>query len=295
MNIEDIDVFLPSSGAGRDTNDEKNKLRESVLEKILTNDAAIFCNDQQRGAAWSLVRNGWRNTLITLGGEHPSSVTKKGGRNHNYDFLVEYPTAPSRKIEFKFGCSSLSELPEFLNLGADKELHSENYARFFWSGDYLDRILALYEFDEPKPSLEVYEKEVKKNSSTLPFFVKLKQAEKDKPEHYKPKSKIVAESITAFLEHVKDSTNLTLLTQLFQQTQEDKVFILYNPLTKNFTVDSIHPAELTALSVKEIRKGNVLVIQSGKEGTTHEMLLRWKNHLGVLLPAWQISMKRQSS
>ena len=59
-----------------------------------------------------------------------------------------------------------------------------------------------------------------------------------------------------------------------------------------FYSDKIHPEELIITSVVTVRRGKYLVLQSAKAGTTHEMLLRWKNHAGILYPAWQISMKR---
>ena len=41
-----------------------------------------------------------------------------------------------------------------------------------------------------------------------------------------------------------------------------------------------------------IRNGNVIEVQSGP--TLYRLLLRWRNHKGILNPAWQISMKRET-
>jgi hypothetical protein len=43
--------------------------------------------------------------------------------------------------------------------------------------------------------------------------------------------------------------------------------------------------------VEGVKNGNTIVVVS-KAGTKHNMLLRWKNHLGILYPAWQISLSR---
>jgi hypothetical protein len=89
---------------------------------------------------------------------------------------------------------------------------------------------------------------------------------------------------------VKDSTKLDVLTAEFMRSQSGKRFLIFSD--GKFHHDQISDAELTAKSVVGVRNGNLLVIQSEEPRTTHEMLLRWKNHLGVLFPAWQISMKR---
>ena len=108
---------------------------------------------------------------------------------------------------------------------------------------------------------------------------------------YKQKREIVAESITEFLTLYKDQTNLETLTAELQRSQENKHFLLYED--GKFYHDEIKPSELIAESVLPIRNGNLLVIQMKEPGTKIEMLLRWKNRLGILLPAWQISMIRQ--
>jgi hypothetical protein len=43
--------------------------------------------------------------------------------------------------------------------------------------------------------------------------------------------------------------------------------------------------------VEGVKGENTIVVVS-RAGTKHHMLLRWKNHLGILYPAWQISLSR---
>jgi hypothetical protein len=85
-------------------------------------------------------------------------------------------------------------------------------------------------------------------------------------------------------------TNIAAITAAFQKSQEGKCFLLCS--ANEFCSDKIEPEELVITGVIEVRLGKYLVLQSAKPGTTHEMLLRWKNHAGILYPAWQISMKR---
>ena len=295
LTVEEITLFTESSkGKGRDTNDARNKRREKILVDGFNGKTTEFFNDPVYGAAWSTLATDFRAALVERApsGTTDISVKPKGGRGHNYDFQVIYngPVLSELRVEFKFGGTSVDTLPEFFNPAADKPFHAEMYARFFYK-NYLPRIIALYSLTV-SISEEAYMKEIHKNSSRAPFFTALKTAEDADAGGplYKEKAAIVAESITAFLESQKSTTNLAMLTTEFQRSQQNKYFLIYNE--GKFYHDSIKTSELVAASVAGIRNGNLLVIQSAEPGTKHEMLLRWKNHLGVLLPAWQIRMCR---
>lgn len=60
-----------------------------------------------------------------------------------------------------------------------------------------------------------------------------------------------------------------------------------------FYKDEFDKEELIINEIKEITKNSV-ILQTGKTGTIIKMLLRWKNHLGVLFYAWQISLCREA-
>jgi hypothetical protein len=285
MKCSDIELFTKSSsGTGRDENDKRNSLREAILSDGFNGKTAEFFDDPVYGQAWKDLDKAFREAVESLGGEGPVTVKRMGGRKHNYDFLVR--RSEDHKVEFKFGGLSVDSLPEYFNPSADKPFHSTVYASFFYH-NYLPQIAALCGVD--LPSEDVYLKAIHKNSSKLEFFNALKKCEDD-PEKAKQKSRIVNESIAAFLEKERESTNLKALTEEFQRSQSGKKFMIYN--SGKFYHDKIEETELIATGVKEIRNGNVLVINSANPKTEHHMLLRWKNHKGVLFPAWQISMRR---
>ena len=296
LTIDEIKLFTESSkGKGRDTNDARNKRREQILIDGFNGKTEQFFTDPVYGPAWVKLASDFRAALLERASPSHTriSVKAKGGRGFNYDFQVIYegPVAEELRVEFKFGGTSVDSLPEFFNPAADKPFHSEMYARFFYR-NYLPRIIGIYSLTATITE-ETYLKEIHKNRSGNAFFVALKAAEDADGiggPLYKQKAAITAKSITAFLETYKDSTNLALLTAEFQRSQENKHFLIYND--GRFYHDSIKTTELVAQSVAGIRNGNLLVIQSAEPGTKHEMLLRWKNHLGVLLPAWQIKMCR---
>jgi hypothetical protein len=91
------------------------------------------------------------------------------------------------------------------------------------------------------------------------------------------------------LTEFSSTLNLSTLSSDIRERQSGKVFILWN--LREFQSDFIRDDEMEITSVERIKNGNVLVAVS-KAGTKHNMLLRWKNHLGILYPAWQISLSR---
>jgi predicted secreted protein len=50
---------------------------------------------------------------------------------------------------------------------------------------------------------------------------------------------------------------------------------------------------MSDIKFHSIKNGNTIVLQSAANpSTTFHLLLRWRNHKGILNPAWQISLKR---
>jgi hypothetical protein len=293
IKMEDINLFMQSgAGSGREANDANNKLRETILAGLFNGHFTNFLADSR----WSSLKKKFQEALETIAKvaqltpPFVMTLQQKGGRGYNYDFLVII-NGKEFRVEFKSGGTSVTNIPEYFNPAADKPFHDELYARFFYH-NYLPTIVALRPDVGPIPAEEIYMAEIHKNSSAVEFFNKLDEANKNDKVFYKQKSTICKTSIKAFLEKNKDTTNLATITAEFQRSQENKWFLLYSGGV--FWHDQIKSEELIATGAISIRNGNKLVIQSAAPGTRHEMLLRWKNHLGVLLPAWQIDMKRTS-
>jgi hypothetical protein len=83
---------------------------------------------------------------------------------------------------------------------------------------------------------------------------------------------------------------LKKLSEEFIRTQKDKIIILWDK--NNFNIDSIDEAELNVKTIFGIKNNNSILVNSESNKIQYAMLLRWKNHPGVLKPAWQISIKR---
>ena len=175
-------------------------------------------------------------------------------------------------------------MPQFLSLQAKAELFHETYDKF-WYETYLDRYLACDAgLTETKPSLETYLKCVTKTSySVTPFFAKLKERELI---FQAEKNEVVNQSITDYLTTHGSTIHLSAFSEKVQSTQRDKIYLLWS--NDRFYMDRVDTTE--PMTFHGIRNGNVLEVKSGN--TIYSLLLRWRNHKGILNPAWQISMKR---
>jgi hypothetical protein len=275
-----------AAGVGRETNDSWNKLREQALVTLYsTQDPTL-----------QPIRAKWHRALSTLC-SHPYDdvlVKLRGGRSANYDFELVFLAAAvpvhTVKAEFKHNAKSIDSLPEYFSPAADKAYFPRLYADAFY--DSLDEICAIYPgLSEHKPDRETYVRLVHNNSyDRHPFFRTLYNMETSgTAEQKRAKQAIVHESIHTYLTNHVDKLNLQLLTSDIQERQSGKTFILWD--LDDFRVDTLQPDELVITHVERIKNKNTIVAVS-KSGTKHNMLLRWKNHLGVLYPAWQISLTR---
>ncbi len=285
--MEDIEYFL-NPQKDRSQNDSHNKKREDILEIIFTEKATEYLVDDR----WKSLKEKLLNTFQKICECDSIKLVKKAGRKFNYDFLATFykdeKVVKEVKLEFKFGEKEINKIPEYYNASANKKFHDLVYAKFFYD-NYLELICYLYDLE--MPSEDIYMKEIYKNSSKVDFFKKLKEKENEEPEKKELKSLVVNQSISEYLEKIKDHTNLEIITSELKRTQTDKIFLLYSD--GEFYLDQIQEEELEAACVKGIVNENVLEIQSKCLTTTHRMLLRWKNHKGILFPAWQISLSRK--
>jgi hypothetical protein len=290
---EDILSFFQAST--RDGNDEANKRRERVLKHI-SNLPVEFTEDAVHGASWIKVKKEWEIALEKVAQitDIPSYTkvvtTSKGGRTFNYDILARYDQNDSmvgvRKIEFKYGGDSIGQLPQFLSLQAKFPLFELTYDSFYYS-NYLAKYLECDEgITEPIPSLVVYLTSVVKVKSAGPFFTQLKDREEVNKE---AKAAVVNTSITDYLTQYAGTIKLGLFEEKLKESQLEKVYLLWS--NGVFHLDKFRQEEMISLSYTGIKNGNVIICKAGN--TRYELLLRWRNHKGILNPAWQISVKRE--
>ena len=291
--VSDITVFFQHST--RNENDSTNKTRERILS-VLCSPPTEFLEHDEYGPSWRSVHQKWNDALRTIATNTTippytsTTIQMKGGRGFNYDAEISYYhesiLLATRKIEFKYGGTTIDSLPQFLSLQAKMNLFSKTYDTF-WYESYLDQYLACdTEITQPKPSLDVYLKSVTSTIySVTPFFEQLKERELF---FQQEKNNIVNRSITDYLNTYGHTINIPSFSEKVVVTQADKIYLIWS--NETFFIDQLHINEMSNITFHSIKNGNVLELKSGS--TSYHLLLRWRNHKGILNPAWQISMKR---
>lgn len=287
LSVSDIIHFFTTSD--RSGNDASNKIRERILQ-VLSDSPIEFMTDVTYGHLWKTVHTKWEEVVCRIAvetnvGEYTHyNIKLYGGRTYHYDAILSYyqeqTCITTRKIEFKNGGTMINELPQFLSLPSRCGLFSHPYEIFYYER-YLDQYLSCDSgITEQKPSLEVYQKNVGKTTySCLPFFAQLKERELV---HFQEKKEVVNRSIMDYLEQYGSSINVDMFYQKVVSTQHDKLFILWSQ--NKFHMDTI---KVEPMIFHSIVNKNVIQLQSGS--TMYRLLLRWKNHKGILNPAFQIS------
>jgi hypothetical protein len=284
--LKDIELFL-SAGKTRGSNDMNNKIREDILV-ILLHPPEDYLLDETYGKHWVDMATKWQEFLHKLCDKEFDDITiKKIANRKQFDLEINYlknkETIYQVLGEFKHNCKSISKLPQYYSAAENKNYVPLSYTNYFYD-NYLDKICELVKLE--KLNKETYLKHIyQHNYAVNEFFVKLKESEKD---FYNQKKSIVHDSIKTYLTTYGNQ----IIIKNFQEDitrQQTKTFILWD--CKQFYADRIRPDELEIEKFETIKNNNTIVLIS-KAGTRHKMLLRWRNHLGVLYPAWQVSLER---
>ena len=297
VTASDIDVFFLR--AARDQNDAANKIREGVIN-LMPTPPAHFLSDPEFGDKWQNLQAKFNEAIpsIAAQGNVPAytsvKIKPKGGRRAHYDFDFIFCNGPlevaSLKVEFKNGGINIGDQPQFLSLQAKFALFHASTPTYdqFWYENHLDNYLACDSgITATKPSLEAFLKAVTSTTYRNPFFAQLKareltsQAEKDG---------VVNTSIRDWLNQYARTIDLAKFAEKVKETQQNKIYMIWNQSRAQFLVDKMIDEEMTNMTFRGIKNDNVLEVVSGN--TTYGLLLRWRNHKGILNPAWQISMKR---
>ena len=273
IEITDIDVFFGKFT--KSNNDATNKKRETIIKLILNKTIPkhwYSFNENIYGKKWFNVAYELKKFIELLSKTELQTVEQKAGRNFNYDFLFTFKGVPEMKIEFKNGVKSIDEYPEILSVASSSFIKGTSYAEYYYDNFLPDL--------ENKPTKEFYLKNIHKNVVDHPFFHRLKELDNFKDQ--------VNTSIHNYLEIV--DFDFDAFEEKIKQ-QENKTFMLWKD--EQFHIDQINQIKIDKhFTLKKGRTGNntTLVIKAGD--IEFHLLLRWKNHAGVLYPAWQIKLKR---
>lgn len=271
IRIEDICLFYIINK--KEDNDSNNRIRENIIYGILSN--SINEEWYLKEDKWSEIKKSLMNTII----DTDYKIELKGGRNCNYDFIIN-----DKKIEFKYNCSSITKYPQFLSINSNNFIKDDGYSSYFYD-NYLYKIADLIK--KPVPDKNSYLKHIHNNNyNSLSFFIELKANETKIKEE---KKKIVIESIHKYLKETL-ILDIPAINNYFREKEKDKYYLLFK--NGKFNYDYIKKEELEVIEIKEIKNKNTLILNT-KSNSYISMLLRWKNHLGILFPAWQISLMRK--
>ncbi len=275
-------------------NDGDNKIREDILVNI-HNISQEYLNHTEYGAKWREVQTGWSDALKGLYKKEEKydkiDVVKMAGRGHNYDYSISYNTNNNNILqqtclEFKYNSASLDKIPQFLQLHENCGFLKASYAEFYYD-NYLSKHISHIPLIELIDK-DTYLKNIKGvNYNCNSFFAKLKAAEEDQIAK-SAIDKIVKLSISDYLSKYANDIDLVTLKKRLNESQRDKVFIMWKG--GKFSTDRISIGEM--LEYKGIKNNNTIVIEDVEQVQEYHLLLRWKNHKGVLNPAWQISLHK---
>jgi hypothetical protein len=286
MNITDIDIFYNINE--KKDNDKNNKIRESIIYSIIKN--TIPEEWYKEDIRWLELKVKLFDIIKNLSDNidyDDIDIILKGGRKFNYDFEILYLSESliiNRKyIEFKYNTYMIDKYPQFLSISANKFIKSIDYAEYFYN-NYISQLAKLIDIDIPNK--KDYLKSIYSNDySKLPIFEKLKENELSIMEK---KKEIASLSIKKYLTDIIE-LDIDNMNKTFIEKQLNKDYILY--YKDKFYSDKIRKEELEIIGIEKIKNNNTLVLNTNSN-TKILMLLRWKNHIGILYPAWQISIIR---
>jgi hypothetical protein len=282
---------LTRAGRGRQTNDSLNKIREQILTRLY-NPPKEYLDDSTYGRHWKEFSRAW-NMCLEKKCPVPFDnvvVNRFGGRKNHKDIEIVFSVGGKECYriasgEFKHNSRTIDKIPQYANIPEKKEFTEKSYAEFFYD-HYLDSICRLVPGLQKPPKHEYMKLVYQTNHTKHTFFATLR-AHEDNMIH--AKKVIVNKSISEFLQKYAQSLSIKKLEDYIKATQKEKLFILWD--LKEFHTDTIRDDELELTNIVRVKNNNTIVVNS-KAGTTHNLLLRWKNQAGILYPAWQISLKR---
>ena len=287
--VADITHFFTTSA--KKDNDAANKIREKVLT-VAQNPPPEFLTDPTHGSSWAKLRDEFNAILKKIVPEPWThvNVTLKAGRGHKFDFSVEFyndgTIIATKKIEFKKGAATIKALPQVLSLLAkDPIMPGLKYHDYFYDHG-LDAYLATDAgLTAAKPTKDEYSRLVYNTSPKGPLHAQMRA---NRALQKLAKNAVVNKSIKDYLDAHAATIDVAAFAKKVTETQADKHFILW--ANGAFHYDTIATTEITGFAYSHVKNGNAIIIVG--PDCSYELLLRWRNDKGILMPAWQIKMKR---
>ena len=182
------------------------------------------------------------------------------------------------------------DLAQFLEL-YDKDCKSKfeicdvSYAEFFYDR-YLDQYLQLEAgITEPKPSREIYLKNVYDIKYKHPFFKNMYDTKTNKTTE---KRRLAAESISVYLQEFSPTFKFEKILEKIKESQKDKAFLLWD--CENFHIQELNVENIQILGIKENSLRD-LYFDLSIQNYSHDLRVRvnWGNNACVANPRWKFT------
>lgn len=269
IKVEDIELFYKKSNS-RQENGSDNRIREDILSNMEHKNCRKFYQDPVYGKKWKDLRTKFYALFDTI-----PQIEKTAGMKNDFDFLIN-----GNRYEFKFNATSVFKLPQHVQLRTNNtEIIPQSYAEYYYD-NFLSEVCEDLEIK--KLDKNTYLDNVHKHKcENITFFDTLK---KNMNAYSKRR---VNDSIDKFLEDNCSNINIEYMKTRLKASL-NKTFIMYDLNTESFISENVSD-DFSSLSVEKIKNKNTIVLASDKY--KYELLLRWKNGIGILNPAWQIKIK----
>lgn len=299
-NVKVSDIITFFTNQIKKDNDISNRTREKII-LLLAEQNHTFFNDQEYGEKWCKLRTEFEKYVKTYLKvplfTHYTLQLKAGLGNHEDFVLTIYNNQEIvKKIErFEFKNNSM---PQFANEFDGYRYVPVTLAEYWFDEGYLDKIITAatkhIKLQYQKPSREEYLKgatQMLGEKSKPSFFKQFRDLERANAEFYKEKQTISNEGIETYLKKHGNSFNANKLKEKFQKEQTSKEYFIWKTDKQCFEYHYITNDELSPSKVSCVTKNNVYLTAGPSE---IHCLLRWKNTIGICVPAWQVKLVRSN-
>jgi hypothetical protein len=278
-------------------NDTNNKMRENIIGAIINNKVPNYY--YKKFSEWASMKhnvNDYINRIVEH--QNPDLIINtvecihKGGRKNNYDFIIVVNEYHNFNIELKFNASNISETPQFVSLMKPSQYLSKSYEEYYYD-NYIPQLSYLGEFQIPNK--EEYLQQI---HSTDPkcmkefqkkYYYGCKNSSKytgndDDIQFYNKSKELSKDSISSFIDMA--DLNLNKLTEYLQESQKDKIYMLYK--NNKFYAKIVDLNDYYLVSYEK-HKEKSYYIATSITGNKIKILFRWKNGNGIAFPSLQIS------
>ena len=281
----DICLFDEVSAQDRGKNDERNKIRESILIGILNSKIPNHWFSQSN--KWRELKNAVDDYIKQLLkykniNDKPKNVSckPKAGRKYCYDFELIVNEKYHFKIEFKFNVHSVSDTPQFVSPMKPSQYTTQSFEKYW----YHEIVKSIAIFGGLKmPTEDAFDKEI--HQPDPPCMKEFKTKYKLDAEFQKYCKKLDKKGIKDYINNTDIHTKA--LTNYLINKQEDKLYMCYK---KGKFLLEVIDKDLFVLE-ELIEKKPTCWIYKTKKGMNLQITLRFKNGCGLIYPAFQIKRK----